>query len=276
MKQIEAGAWKIVAGALIFSFGLSLLKSIGHHTPAAAAAQPAAATTAAASPRAASTTSAPLVVVFPALTPPAGLTSGRAEYTIAGAAWLDFGKYGEFSTIGSVGVPSSTTSFSSLPIPHLSAYLQARGLARESWLLWTRVTVPGEQTFVIQLRAPAHAVAALHVDGLSAPVVSLDNLGSAGHQTGLGRINLGKGWHTLTLSVTHSASEPPASTRVDVFMRGPDEASPTNFTPFSPSADTLVTPAASAVVPTPAASAPRAIPVGGEGQPAPSTTEKKS
>lgn len=277
MKQIESGAWKIVAGALIFSFGLSGLKSCADRAPAAtAAAQPAPAASAPARPSAASTTSAPsLVVVFPALTPPSALTSGRVEYSLAGATWLDFGKFGEFATIGSVGVPSSTTSFSSLPVPALSAYLPARGLARESWTFWTRVQKPGEQVFAVRVQAPAHAVAALHVDGLSAPVVNLDNLGAAGQQTAIGQISLAAGWHEVEVSVTHSVSELPASTRVDVFMRGPDESAPVNFTPFSPAVDTPVPPATSAPIPASAAVAPRAIPVGGEGHPTPATTEKK-
>ena len=271
MKQIESGAWKIVGGALIFSFGLSLLRSIGgHHAPAPA-------TSAAAQPRAASTTSAPLVVVFPSLTPPVGLVSGRVEYALEGAQWLDYGRYGEFVKVGSAVVPSSTTSFASLPVTGLATDLPARGLARESWAIWTRVRAAGEQTFVIRLRAPERAIAELHVDGLGAAVVNMDNAGGAGQQTALGQINLAAGWHTLTLSVTHSASEQrPAAVRADLFMRGPDEVSPANFTPFFPVADTPVPPAASASAPAAAATAPRAIPVGGEWQTAPATTEKKS
>lgn len=279
MKQIESSAWKIVAGVLIFSFGLSLLKSIGGHQaspPATTAARPATAATAAVRPSAASTTSAPLVVVFPALTLPSGLTSGRVEYALEGAHWLDYGKWGKFVRIGSAGLSSSTTSFASLPVSGLAADLPAHGLARESWSIWTRVRKPGEQVFAVRVQAPAHAVAALHVDGLAAPVVSLDNSGAAGQQTAIGQISLAVGWHEIEVSVTHSVGEPPSSTRVDVFMRGPDESTPVNFTPFSPAADTPVPPVASAAVPAAAESAPRAIPVGVGGQPAPATTEKKS
>lgn len=263
MKQIESGAWKIVAGALIFSFGLSLLASIGHHShspaPTTAAAQPVAAATATARPRTASTTMpAPLVVVFPGLTPPAGLASGRVGYSLAGAVRIDYGKYGEFVKIGSAGVPSSTTSFSSLPVPSLSADLPARGLARESWTIWTRVHTPGEQVFAIRLQAPDRAVAELHVDGQGSAIANLDNNGTAGQQTAIGQTSLASGWHEVEVSVTHSVGEPPSSTHVDVFMRGPDESTPVNFTPFAP-----------------AASAPHEFPTGGGAHPAPTATEKK-
>jgi hypothetical protein len=174
-----------------------------------------------------------LVVVFPAQTPPAGLSSGRVEYTLDGAPQTGYGEYGQWVTIGTAGLPSSTTSFSSLPVSNLSANLPAHGLARESWTLWVRVKSAGDQMFAIQIQAPAHAVAALHVDGQNSTVVNLDNDGAAGRQIAIGQIDLAEGWHTLTLSVVHSSDQPPAAVRAEVFMRGPDEASPVNFTPYA-------------------------------------------
>lgn len=295
MKHIESGAWKIVGGALIFSFGFAALKSCADRMPPAGPdtshAQFAAAETAAARPHAASTaavaklapssaaTVAPreLVVTWPSLIPPAGLMPGRVDYALVASPWVNFGVWGPDVAIGGATVAASTSSFSALPVAGLADDVPTRGRVRETWTWWMHVPIGGAQTLVLREHAVAGetAAATLAVDTDSTPSVSVACCaaaiaGGSPQQVGIGQVDLASGWHKLTLKVLHVPEAGPVS--IDVFKRGPSDASPTTITPFAPASATPAPPAPSAS----AASAPAVIPIGGEGHPVPAIAEKKS
>lgn len=294
MKSIEHGAVKLCVGLLIVSFALGALKSIGHHTPptevATTAGRDGAAATAVARPRAASTTAsarpapasvdtiAPsaLVVLWPALTPPAELVSGRVAYSLSAAPWIDYGQWGREVELGAATIDASASSFASLPVAALAADVPTNGRAREMWTWWVRVPDGGGQTLVVKLGAIAGNTAsvALSVDTATTPAVAVTCCapaiaGGEPQQVGVGTIDLAAGWHKLTLVAVHVPAAGPVN--ADVFVRGPSGPAPTTVTPFAPAstAPTSQSPSASTT------SAPHAIPIAGEGHPAASTTEKK-
>ena len=288
MRHIEAGAWKLAAGALIFSFGFSMLKSCTDRMPPAGPdtshAQFAPATTAAARPHAASTAPASaatvaareLVVAWPALTQPAGLAPGRVDYALVVSRWVNFGVWGPEVALGGATVDAGTTSFTALPVSALAADVPTRGRVRETWTWWLNIPDGGSQALVVRERATAgeSASATLTIDTDSTPVVAVTCCGPAiaggsPQQVGVGQVDLASGWHKLTLTVLHVPAAGPVS--ADVFLRGPSAAAPTTILPFSPVATAPAAAQASAAT----APAPREFHTGGEAHPAPTTTEKK-
>lgn len=193
-----------------------------HPVPMGAAQQVATAATAA---------TGPLVVVYPGLTAPDDLASGRAVYAVDAAPMITYGNYGPWVAVGSSGVVQSTTSFSSLPVTAFAAGLPSIGKVRETWTFWTHAQAAGAHVFALRADSPEHAVSELRVDGQGRAAVSVEADGGA--QTSIGQVDLGAGWHTLTLVVEHSSRLGPSAVVTSIFMRGPDESAPVTFTPFA-------------------------------------------
>lgn len=176
----------------------------------------------------------PLVVVYPGLTAPDDLASGRAAYAVDATPMITYGTYRQWVAVGSSGVAQSTTSFSSLPVPALAASLPSAGKVRETWTFWTLAQADGAYVFALSLDSPEHAIAEIRVDGQGKAAISIESDGGA-EQTSLGQVDLGEGWHSLSLTLTHSSRyRTPAAVTASVFERGPNESTPVTFTPFAP------------------------------------------
>lgn len=174
----------------------------------------------------------PLTLILPAQTPPAGLTAGRAAYTLDSAPFADASGStpGAWTRVGAATVQASTSAFGSRPDKGLDAVTPGSGFLRESWTYWLQLQHDGQHVVAIRSDAGYDSTAAVVIDDQPKPVVQVAGAGT--EQTALGSVDLAAGWHRLTLVLVRRAGD--ARPEVDLFVRGPAASAPVSFVPFAP------------------------------------------
>lgn len=229
------------------------------HAPAPsapAAASPATAAPAPAPAKAATAAAAPAIdlgsmaIVIPGVEQPLNLKPQRARYAIKAQQRVGYGRYGPPVGVGSATVEARTSAFGSLPAEALNSGLPSEGRVEETWTFWIRVADQGAHAFALRIDSGV-ATASLMIDAQTKPVVQVQSYGT-GVETGVGAVELGTGWHTITVRLTHSISQP-GSVSASLFARGPNDSAPHSILPFAVDAS-AAKPASAAS----AASAPKA------------------
>lgn len=189
-------------------------------------------------------------VVLPGIPAPAGVAEQRAAYTLEAAQVSGFGsEVGAYMTLGSQLVEARASSFGSLPVSTLATVIPDSSRVRESWAFWFNVAHAGEHLLALK----TNAAGAVLIDGQARPAVDIDNYGREAN--GVASVELGAGWHQVTVRMEHRSSARAGEYTASLFVRGPGESAPVSIIPAAVDTKISAAPAASSA----AASAPAAV-----------------